>query len=69
MAAGEYDVTVNYLGDEKYFESSNATSFKVSKTDLIVGTDSKVTANVVGQNKVNAILSYLFLKTSTVKST
>ena len=56
MAAGEYDVTVNYLGDEKYFESSNATSFKVSKTDLIVGTDSKATANVVGQNKVNAIL-------------
>ena len=41
------------MGDDKYFESSNVTSFKVSKTDLVVGTDSNATANVVGQDVTN----------------
>ena len=53
LEAGEYNVTVNYEGDDKYFESSNVTSFKVSKTDLVIGTDSNATANVVGQDVTN----------------
>ena len=46
-------MTAKYLGDDKYFESGNVTSFKVSKTDLIIGTDSNATANVVGQDVTN----------------
>ena len=33
LVAGNYNVTVNYSGDDKYLASSNSTSFVVSKID------------------------------------
>ena len=41
LVAGNYNVTVNYSGDDKYLASSNSTSFTVSKIDdyqIIVAT-------------------------------
>jgi len=41
LVAGNYNVTVNYSGDDKYLASSNSTSFVVSKIDdyqIIVAT-------------------------------
>ena len=48
LAAGDYDVNVNYAGDNKYVASSNSTKFTVSKLpssvlvnvkDIVVGED------------------------------
>ncbi|WP_427003544.1 Ig-like domain repeat protein [Methanobrevibacter intestini] len=54
LAAGDYDVNVNYAGDNKYVASSNSTKFSISKLassvavdvdDIVVGEDAVV--NVV----------------------
>ena len=54
LAAGDYDVDVNYAGDNKYLPSSNSTKFSISKLpssvlvnvkDIVVGEDAVV--NVV----------------------
>ena len=54
LAAGDYDVNVNYAGDNKYVASSNSTKFTISKLassvavdvgDIVVGEDAIV--NVV----------------------
>ena len=60
LAAGDYDVNVNYVGDNKYVASSNSTKFTISKLassvavdvgDIVVGEDAVV--NVVLPDDVN----------------
>ena len=60
LAAGDYDVNVNYAGDNKYVASSNSTKFTVSKLpssvlvnvkDIVVGEDAVV--NVVLPDDAN----------------
>ena len=51
LAAGDYDVNVNYAGDNKYVASSNSTKFTISKLpssvlvnvkDIVVGEDAVI---------------------------
>ena len=51
LAAGDYDVNVNYVGDNKYVASSNSTKFTISKLpssvlvnvkDIVVGEDAVI---------------------------
>ena len=60
LAAGDYDVNVNYAGDNKYVASSNSTKFTISKLpssvlvnvkDIVVGEDAVV--NVVLPDDAN----------------
>ena len=60
LAAGDYDVNVNYDGDNKYLPSSNSTKFTISKLpssvlvnvdDIVVGEDAVV--NVVLPDDAN----------------
>ena len=60
LVAGDYDVNVNYAGDNKYLPSSNSTKFTISKLpssvlvnvdDIVVGEDAVV--NVVLPDDAN----------------
>ena len=55
LAAGDYDVNVNYAGDNKYVASSNSTKFTISKLassvavdvgDIVVGEDAVIGVSV-----------------------
>ena len=55
LAAGDYDVNVNYAGDNKYLPSSNSANFTVSKVsssvivdvgDIVVGEDAVIGVSV-----------------------
>ena len=57
LVAGDYDVNVNYAGDNKYLPSSNSANFTVSKVsssvivsvdDIVVGEDAVIGVSVPG---------------------